>query len=100
MWSNAKLFCYAERLLALFSGGEINLDGAGYPGNNEDGFTVELGDKQGRGHSGGGSGGGHGGTGGRGTAQQAVGLGYDSLYEPSEPGAPGGYGSQFGEYPG
>lgn len=48
--------------------------------------------------SSGGSGGGHGGSGGRGKDARSAGLGYDSIYEPSDHGAPGGFGQMFGEF--
>lgn len=51
--------------------------------------------------SSGGSGGGHGGSGGRGSRgkdARSAGLGYDSIYEPSDHGAPGGFGQMFGEF--
>ena len=44
----------------------------------------------------GGSGGGHGGSGGRGSSLEAVGIGYDSLYNPGQEGSAGGYGLKYG----
>ena len=44
----------------------------------------------------GGSGAGHGGSGGRGSSLQAVGTGYDSLYNPTKHGSAGGYGHNYG----
>ena len=88
----------AEELFAVYSGGVFNLDSAGYTGDNDDGYRDDLGQLQGVGSGSGGSGGGHGGTGGRGAGRQPVGLGYDSIYTPTQHGAPGGFGSQLGQY--
>ncbi|XP_076091252.1 uncharacterized protein LOC143063127 [Mytilus galloprovincialis] len=84
---NTGLNMTTHHLMAIFSGGLIDLDGQGLS------QPEDVGPGYGTGSLTGGSGGGHGGSGGRGTDAYTVGQGYDSIYTPVKYGSPGGYGN-------
>ncbi|XP_070535283.1 uncharacterized protein [Ptychodera flava] len=89
--SNDRFEVTADHLVAIYSGGTINLDSGGYY------VPEDKGPGGGFGSTSGGSGGGHGGSGGRGNGNHLVGLAYGSIYEPIDYGCVGGYGNQYGE---
>ncbi|KAK3576661.1 hypothetical protein CHS0354_004945 [Potamilus streckersoni] len=88
---NTGLNMTVHHLFAIYSGGLLNLDGAGYQPN-----TDFAGPGSGTDSTLGASGGGHGGSGGRGAALTTVGLGYDFIFTPKMYGSPGGYGKNYG----
>ncbi|XP_060557569.1 uncharacterized protein LOC132717977, partial [Ruditapes philippinarum] len=89
---NTALKMTVHHLLAVYSGGKLDLSGAGFLSD-----SVNHGPAPGIGSASGGSGGGHGGSGGRGSGLTTVGIGYDSMYEPNIAGSAGGHGYHFGE---
>ncbi|KAL4226615.1 hypothetical protein ACF0H5_014598 [Mactra antiquata] len=89
---NTGLTMIVHHLIAVYSGGKLDLSGSGYRPN-----TGLEGPGAGIGSTSGGSGGGHGGSGGRGSGLTAVGIGYDSLYNPGMEGSAGGYGLYHGD---
>ncbi|XP_033640829.1 uncharacterized protein LOC117301055 [Asterias rubens] len=95
--SNDRFDVTALHLVAVYSGGEINLDHGGYITKDVrgQGFEPSEGPGQGYGSTSGGSGGGHGGSGGRGRGQSFIGLAYGSIYNPVDYGSTGGYGQQY-----
>ncbi|XP_038052472.1 uncharacterized protein LOC119725183 [Patiria miniata] len=97
--SNDRFNLTAAHLVAVYSGGEINLDHGGYITKEVrgQGYEPSEGPGQGYGSGSGSSGGGHGGSGGRGGGQSLVGLAYGSIYYPVDYGSTGGYGQQYGQ---
>ncbi|WAR26294.1 hypothetical protein MAR_011998 [Mya arenaria] len=89
---NTGLNMTVHHLLAVYSGGKIDLSGAGYqPNSGKEGTGAGIGSTSG------GSGGGHGGSGGRGSGLGRVGTGYDSLYNPAGHGSAGDL--YYGDHP-
>lgn len=97
--SNGRLNISASHLLAIYSGGRLNHNHAGYrtkEARNGNQFEPSEGPGQGYGSVSGGSGAGHAGTGGRGSAINHVGRFYGSLFNPWTYGSVGGFGRHYG----
>lgn len=99
--SNNRLNISVTHLLAIYSGGKLSHNHAGYKtkeGRQGNQFDPSEGPGQGTGDIGGASGAGFGGNGGRGTQANRVGQFYGSLYSPSEYGSAGGFGQHYGKF--
>lgn len=98
--SNNRLNITANHLLAVYSGGKLSHNHAGYvtkEGRTGNQFEPSEGPGQGTGNTGGASGAGHAGSGGRGTVSNRVGRHYGTLYYPWQYGSAGGYGNHYGK---
>ena len=100
--SNSRLNITTHHLLAIFSGGKLSHNHAGYKtkeGRTGTKYEASEGPGQGTGNVGGASGAGHAGTGGRGDKTDRVGQFYGSLYRPWSYGSVGGFGRHYGKFP-